>query len=71
MDSLTQIVLGAAVAEAAAGKKMGNKAAFWELLLVQFRISMYLLELGHTQLMVHYFIEVFHTQLYLQCFLVQ
>jgi inner membrane protein len=29
MDSLTQIVLGAAVAEAAAGKKMGNKAAFW------------------------------------------
>ena len=29
MDSLTQIVLGAAVAEAAAGKKMGNKAAMW------------------------------------------
>lgn len=29
MDSLTQIVLGAAVAEAVAGKKMGNKAAFW------------------------------------------
>lgn len=29
MDSLTQIVLGAAVAEAVAGKKMGNKAALW------------------------------------------
>lgn len=29
MDSLTQIVLGAAVAEAVAGKKMGAKAAFW------------------------------------------
>ena len=29
MDSLTQIVLGAAVGEAAAGKKMGNKAAAW------------------------------------------
>ncbi len=29
MDSLTQIILGAAVGEAVAGKKMGNKAAFW------------------------------------------
>lgn len=29
MDSLTQIVLGAAVAEAVAGKQMGNKAAMW------------------------------------------
>lgn len=29
MDSLTQIILGAAVAEAVAGKKMGNKAAMW------------------------------------------
>ncbi len=29
MDSLTQIILGAAVGEAVAGKKMGNKAALW------------------------------------------
>lgn len=29
MDSLTQIVLGAAVGEAVAGRKMGNKAALW------------------------------------------
>lgn len=29
MDSLTQIVLGAAVGEAVAGKKMGAKAALW------------------------------------------
>lgn len=29
MDSLTQIVLGAAVGEAVLGRKMGNKAAFW------------------------------------------
>ncbi|MBL1280412.1 MAG: metal-dependent hydrolase [Fluviicola sp.] len=29
MDSLTQIILGAAVGEAVAGKKMGNKAAMW------------------------------------------
>ncbi len=29
MDSLTQIILGASVAEAVAGKKMGNKAALW------------------------------------------
>lgn len=29
MDSITQIVLGAAVGEAVAGKKMGRKAAFW------------------------------------------
>lgn len=29
MDSLTQIVLGASVAEAVAGKKMGAKAALW------------------------------------------
>ena len=29
MDSLTQIVLGAAVAEAVAGHKLGNKAALW------------------------------------------
>lgn len=29
MDSLTQIILGAAVAEAVAGKKMGNRAAMW------------------------------------------
>ncbi len=29
MDSLTQIVLGAAVGEAVAGRKMGAKAAFW------------------------------------------
>ncbi|WP_017730565.1 metal-dependent hydrolase [Nafulsella turpanensis] len=29
MDSLTQIVLGAAVGEAVAGKKLGNKAMFW------------------------------------------
>lgn len=29
MDSLTQIVLGAAVAEAVGGRKMGNKAAMW------------------------------------------
>jgi inner membrane protein len=29
MDSLTQIVLGAAVAEAVAGKEMGNKAILW------------------------------------------
>jgi len=29
MDSLTQIVLGAAVAEAVAGRKLGTKAALW------------------------------------------
>ncbi len=29
MDSLTQIVLGAAVAEATLGKKVGNKALLW------------------------------------------
>ena len=29
MDSLTQIVLGAAVAELTLGKKIGNKAALW------------------------------------------
>ncbi|WP_266205539.1 metal-dependent hydrolase [Pontibacter kalidii] len=29
MDSLTQIVLGAAVGEAVAGKKLGNKALLW------------------------------------------
>ena len=29
MDSLTQIVLGAAVGEATLGKKVGNKAAFY------------------------------------------
>lgn len=29
MDSLTQIVLGAAVAEVVAGKKLGNKAILW------------------------------------------
>ena len=29
MDSLTQIVLGAAVGEATLGKKIGNKAMFW------------------------------------------
>ena len=29
MDSLTQIVLGAAVAEASLGKKIGNKALLW------------------------------------------
>ncbi len=29
MDSLTQIVLGAAVGEAIGGRKMGNKAALW------------------------------------------
>lgn len=29
MDSLTQIVLGAATAEAVAGRKLGNKALFW------------------------------------------
>jgi inner membrane protein len=29
MDSLTQVVLGAAVGEAVAGRKMGAKAAFW------------------------------------------
>ena len=29
MDSLTQIILGASVAEAVAGKKMGNKAALY------------------------------------------
>ncbi|WP_343604289.1 metal-dependent hydrolase [Fluviicola sp.] len=29
MDSLTQIVLGAAVGEAVAGRKIGNKAALW------------------------------------------
>lgn len=29
LDSLTQIILGASVAEAVAGKKMGNKAAMW------------------------------------------
>lgn len=29
MDSLTQIVLGASVGEAIAGKKLGNKAALW------------------------------------------
>ncbi len=29
MDSLTQIVLGAAVAEAVGGKKLGNKAPLW------------------------------------------
>ena len=29
MDSLTQIVLGASVAEAVAGKKFGNKAILW------------------------------------------
>ena len=29
MDSLTQIVLGAAVAEASLGKKIGNRAMVW------------------------------------------
>ena len=29
MDSLTQIVLGAAVGEAVAGRKLGAKAALW------------------------------------------
>ena len=29
MDSLTQIVLGAAVGEAVLGKKIGNWAIFW------------------------------------------
>ena len=29
MDSLTQIVLGAAVGEASLGKKVGNKAMLW------------------------------------------
>jgi len=29
MDSITQIVLGAAVGEAVGGRKMGNKAPFW------------------------------------------
>ncbi|MGB0839624.1 MAG: metal-dependent hydrolase [Chitinophagales bacterium] len=29
MDSITQIVLGAAAGEAVAGKKLGNKAIFW------------------------------------------
>jgi inner membrane protein len=29
MDSITQIVLGAAVGEAVAGKEIGNRAAFW------------------------------------------
>lgn len=29
MDSITQIVLGASVAEAAGGKKLGNEAALW------------------------------------------
>ena len=29
MDSLTQVVLGAATGEAAKGKKLGNKAMFW------------------------------------------
>ena len=29
MDSLTQIVLGAAVGEATLGKKVGNKAMLW------------------------------------------
>jgi len=29
MDSLTQIVLGAAVAEVVGGKKLGNKAPLW------------------------------------------
>ena len=29
MDSLTQIVLGAAVGEAVLGKKIGNKAMLW------------------------------------------
>jgi inner membrane protein len=29
MDSLTQIVLGASVGEAVAGKKIGNKAMLW------------------------------------------
>src|SRR5690606_27263693 len=29
MDSITQIVLGAAVGEAVAGKKLGNKAMLW------------------------------------------
>ena len=29
MDSLTQIILGAATGEAAKGKKLGNKAMFW------------------------------------------
>ena len=29
MDSLTQIVLGAAVGEAVLGKKVGNKAMLW------------------------------------------
>ena len=29
MDSLTQIVLGGAVGELVAGKKMGNKAVLW------------------------------------------
>ena len=29
MDSLTQIILGAAVSEAALGKKIGNRAMVW------------------------------------------
>ena len=29
MDSLTQVVLGAAVGEATLGKKVGNRAALW------------------------------------------
>ena len=29
MDSLTQVVLGAAVGEAALGKKIGNRAIVW------------------------------------------
>ena len=29
MDSLSQIVLGASVAEASIGRKVGNKAMFW------------------------------------------
>ncbi len=33
MDSLTQIVLGASVAEACLGKKVGNRAPFWGAIL--------------------------------------
>ena len=38
MDSLTQIVLGAACGEIALGKKIGNKAFYLAQLEVQFQI---------------------------------
>tara|TARA_B110001450_G_scaffold64272_1_gene60866 strand:+ start:387 stop:503 length:117 start_codon:yes stop_codon:yes gene_type:complete len=38
MDSLTPIVIGAAVEEAVLGKGIGNKACYTVLLQIQFKI---------------------------------